>query len=251
MTQPQYTSDFDWYRSRTLAAAAGFFLRHIKPGISLLDCGCGPGSITVGFAEAIAPGQVTAIDIDPYMVEQACAAAAQGGTANVHFEVADMHKLPFPDNSFDAVWTSSVMQYIEDPVAVAKEMLRVLKPGGVLGERDRNFEGDIIGNPNLKVRRAFKLYYRWTPHLKYGGYSRTTLIDAGFEKVASSASYETQTAQWTYQRWSPYLEERIAEMGWPEQPSAQALIPALAKWSEDPRSYLCMARGEVVAWKPS
>jgi ubiquinone/menaquinone biosynthesis C-methylase UbiE len=246
----QYTNDVDWFANRSIASSAGFFLPHIRQGVSLLDCGCGPGSITIGFAEAIAPGQVTAIDIDPDMIEQAQAAAKERGVGNVRFQVADMHKLPFPDNSFDAVWTASVMQYIEDPVAVAKEMLRVLKPSGVLGERDRNFEGDIIGNPNPKVRRAFKLYYRLSPHLKYGGYSRTTLIKAGFEKVTSSASYETQTAQWTYQRWAPALEERIAWMGLSDHPSAQALIPALAKWSEDPRSYLCMARCEAVGWKP-
>ena len=50
---------------RTAAKEAGFLLSHLSAGMHLLDCGCGPGSITVGLAEAVAPGQVVGIDIEP------------------------------------------------------------------------------------------------------------------------------------------------------------------------------------------
>ena len=52
---------------RTAAGAASFLLPHLRSGIRLLDCGCGPGSITIGLAEAVAPGEVVGIDLEPTM----------------------------------------------------------------------------------------------------------------------------------------------------------------------------------------
>ena len=46
--------------SRTAESHAGFFLPHVKRGMSVLDCGCGPGTITIGFADIVAPGNVVA-----------------------------------------------------------------------------------------------------------------------------------------------------------------------------------------------
>ena len=70
MTTDTYTGDLDWFRIRSLATAAAFFVPYLKRGMSLLDCGCGPGTITLGFAEALAPGIVTGIDIQSEMIEQ-------------------------------------------------------------------------------------------------------------------------------------------------------------------------------------
>ena len=52
-------------QKRTAAKEAGFLLPHLSPSMRLLDCGCGPGSITAGLAEAVAPGQVVGVDIEP------------------------------------------------------------------------------------------------------------------------------------------------------------------------------------------
>jgi ubiquinone/menaquinone biosynthesis C-methylase UbiE len=68
-----------------------------------LDLGCGPGSITLGLAEAVAPGEMVGVDVQPSQVAQAQALSAARGVMNVRFEVADVYRLPFPDGSFDAV----------------------------------------------------------------------------------------------------------------------------------------------------
>ena len=52
-------------QKRIAAKEAGFLLPHLSPGMRLLDCGCGPGSITVGLAEVVTPGQVVGVDIEP------------------------------------------------------------------------------------------------------------------------------------------------------------------------------------------
>jgi ubiquinone/menaquinone biosynthesis C-methylase UbiE len=49
---------------RTAETDAGFFLPHLRPGFRVLDTGCGPGTITVGLARRVAPGQVIGIDIE-------------------------------------------------------------------------------------------------------------------------------------------------------------------------------------------
>src|SRR5207302_57957 len=86
--------------ARTAAREAAFFLPHLRSGMRLLDIGCGPGSITLGLAEVVAPGEVVGIDLRPEAVEQSRAAAAQRGIANVRFEVGSAYDLPFPDGSF-------------------------------------------------------------------------------------------------------------------------------------------------------
>src|SRR5687768_3303065 len=89
--------------TRTAARDAAFFTRHLRAGMSVLDVGCGPGTITQGLAALVSPGRVVGIDIQAAPVERARAIAASHAQANLHFEVANLYDLPFADRSFDAV----------------------------------------------------------------------------------------------------------------------------------------------------
>src|SRR5215207_5414518 len=83
--------------TRTVAREAAFLLPHLRPGMRLLDVGCGPGSITVGLAAVLAPGEVVGLDLRPEPLAQARAEASRRGIANVRFEVGSAYALPFPD----------------------------------------------------------------------------------------------------------------------------------------------------------
>ena len=77
-------SEDTWYHQRhaqrTAEYHAGFFLPHLLPDMDLVDCGCGTGSITVGLAEAVSPGEVTGIEISSRDVDLARERANEGGT---------------------------------------------------------------------------------------------------------------------------------------------------------------------------
>lgn len=96
----------------------------------------GPGAIALGFAEILSPGEVVGLDTSAYHVEAARHAAQERGIRNARFDVGDIYHLPFPNGTFDAAFSSAVLQYLHDPIAALQEMRRVLKPGGIVGVRN-------------------------------------------------------------------------------------------------------------------
>ena len=84
------------FSRRTAASHAGYLLPYLKAGMKVLDIGCGPGSISVGLADAVVPGELYGIDMEQSQVEFAVAAARKGEHDNARFQVGDALDLPFP-----------------------------------------------------------------------------------------------------------------------------------------------------------
>jgi 2-polyprenyl-3-methyl-5-hydroxy-6-metoxy-1,4-benzoquinol methylase len=101
----------------------------IKPGMSILDVATGSGVAAIAAARRGAT--VTAIDFAPDLLEHARQIAADAGVS-VNFLHGDAEDLDFPDSSFDAVISTFGCMFAPRPDAVAYEMCRVLKPGGLL-----------------------------------------------------------------------------------------------------------------------
>ncbi|MFQ6027700.1 MAG: class I SAM-dependent methyltransferase [Dehalococcoidia bacterium] len=91
--------------------------------MSLLDCGCGPGSITTGLAQALAPSEVADEDIEASQIDQAKTHAANQGNSNRRFEAASVSKLPFPDCSIDAAFGQATLHHLGDPLRALEKML--------------------------------------------------------------------------------------------------------------------------------
>lgn len=112
---PALVGYFDWHEQ------PGYYrdvTRHFPPGTRLLDVGCGTGWLAEHF------GAYTGIDGSPDAV-----AAATGRGRNVQLGDVDA-PLPFPDASFDGVVAKDLLEHVGDPVAVVREVRRVLVPGG-------------------------------------------------------------------------------------------------------------------------
>ena len=177
--------------TRTVQTSAGFFLKHLQPGMRVLDCGCGPGTITLGLAEVVAAGEVVGIDIDVDGLDAARSRAAAQGITNVRFESGNIYDLRYPDGSFDAVFAHALLVHLSDPAAALRQMTRMLRPGGVIGIRDadRGFDLRLPETPRLK--EMFDLWVRVLVHNGaspfYARHQRELLIEVGLQNVTANA----------------------------------------------------------------
>jgi ubiquinone/menaquinone biosynthesis C-methylase UbiE len=139
----------------------GDLLDQMKDVRRCLDAGCGPGQFTILVAERLPSLEMWGIDLAPTMVELARGHAAESPAgARLHFEVADVAKLPFPDGHFDAVLSSGSIKHWPDPVAGLRELHRVLVPGGraFIGEMNRLAPPEAVARNRKRLRHWF---FRW------------------------------------------------------------------------------------------
>jgi ubiquinone/menaquinone biosynthesis C-methylase UbiE len=246
---------------RTAAVDAAFLLPHLRPGLRLLDFGCGPGSITVGLAAAVAPGEVVGVDIGPTQIEAARALAAEHGAANARFEVGSVYALPFPDASFDAAFACTVLEHLADPLAALREVRRVLRPGGVIGLRDGDWGGRVIAPPSPLVEEGLALYARlWVlngGNPNRGREHRALLRAAGFGRIAASAATqacgtpeETRSlaALFHAQLARPEYVRRVVALGWADRERLAQLAAAQQAWGEHPDAFSASLLCQAVAW---
>src|ERR1700689_4484072 len=142
-THGHHESVLRGHRVRTAENSAGYLLPHLRPGLSVLDVGCGPGTITVAPAARVAPGRVTAIEITTDALDLARTEAQTRAQANSDFVTSDVHAIDLPDDTFDIVHAHQVLQHVANPVQALREMRRVCRPGGVVAARDADYSGFI------------------------------------------------------------------------------------------------------------
>jgi ubiquinone/menaquinone biosynthesis C-methylase UbiE len=116
---------------RTLDEDIPELKQYLKPGAKVLDVGCGFGTITLGVADIVDPGEVVGIDPGKDRVDVALEWSGQvTHPGNITFQVGDSHHLDFPDDTFDVVYSHTVLHFFLDPVMGLKEQKRVSKKGG-------------------------------------------------------------------------------------------------------------------------
>jgi ubiquinone/menaquinone biosynthesis C-methylase UbiE len=115
------------YKTRLIRQAA------IQPGQHVLDLGCGTGTLAIMAKQSQPSAEVTGLDADPEMLKAARYKSAER-QAHVKFDVGFTNKLPYPDASFDRLISSIMIHHLKTPdkITTAKEVFRVLKPGGEL-----------------------------------------------------------------------------------------------------------------------
>ena len=121
-----------------------------------LDAGCGIGLQALLLAEAVGPaGHVTGLDISPeFLLHGEKIVKKSGLSERISFEEGDVSKLPFHDDTFDWVWSSSCVGYSPslEPLPIVKELARVVKPGGSVAILVWSSENLLPGYPLLEAR---------------------------------------------------------------------------------------------------
>ena len=244
---------------RAAAREAAFLLPHLRPGARLLDGGGGPGSITLGLAAAVAPGEVVGLDLRPEPLAQARAAAAQRGVPNVRFEVGSAYALPFPDASFDAAFAHQVLIHLREPVRALTEVRRVLRPGGGGGVRDVDFGATLHFPLTPRVEQARPLRCRILEHnggnpwlgrthrrlLRAAGFARS---EAGATAQSAGPPDETRRAAALMQAvWQGAGATALAE-GWAAPGALDALPAALDAWAAQPDAFWTAVSCHAGGW---
>ncbi|HWW82310.1 MAG TPA: methyltransferase domain-containing protein [Vicinamibacterales bacterium] len=126
-------------------------LARLQPGESVLDVGCGTGSLAIAAERRVGPtGTVQGVDASPEMIDRAHRKAMNAGVT-VTFRQAVAEALPFPDSTFDAVLSTVMLHHLPRKARqqCVGEIRRVLKPGGrvlVVDFASSEKQGSLIGH---------------------------------------------------------------------------------------------------------
>ena len=163
------------------------------PGDRVLELACGPAGLGLAAAGRVAPGgEVVLSDVAPEMTAIAAARARGAGLANVTARVLDLEDIDAPDGSFDVVLCREGLMFAVDPARAARELRRVLRPGGraviaVWGPREHNpWLGLVFDAVSAQLGRPVPPPGVPGPFsLGDAGCLESLLRDAGLEEVSS------------------------------------------------------------------
>ena len=181
-------------KRRSAQTCAVHLLPHLRPGLKLLDFGCGPGTISVGLAEAVHPGALHGIDMEPSQIGMAADAATAGGHDNMELHTGDVSELPFEDNAFDVAHGHAVLMHVPDTSAALAEISRVLRPGGLIACRELICASSFLEPSHDGLNGAWDLYGQLLAsnggHPQMGKQLKNVLQAAGFGGIQAGAEFE-------------------------------------------------------------
>src|ERR1700756_65615 len=239
--------------------SAAYLLPCLIPGASLLDIGCGPGTITADLAARVAPGPVMAVDQFADVLDVAHAEVERRELSNVSFATADVHKLDFPDDAFDVVHAHQVLQHVADPVGAPREMRRVCRPGGIVAARDADYAG-VIWFPRLPALDLWGDLSHRAARANGGepDAGRRVLswaLEAGFDDVTPTGSlwcYATAaTREWWGGMWADRIlhsdvARELLQLGLASPAQLDEISVAWRDWAAAPDGWMAIPHGEIL-----
>jgi SAM-dependent methyltransferase len=152
----------------------------------VLDVGCGAGSVAKAVKRERPDLEVFGCDLS-----QSALAAARSSPDGVDFRVATAERLPFPDAEFDFVWIFDVLEHVEDPEVVLREVARVLRPSGGF-----HIVLPLEGQPRT-LYRLVGCGTRWTAKVRHGGHIQIFSADR-FTTLAAAGGLHVVRSRWSY-----------------------------------------------------
>jgi SAM-dependent methyltransferase len=243
------------HRWRTAANSAGYLLPHLHPGDTLLDVGCGPGTITADLVAAVAPGRVVAIDRSADVLEEARTAAP-----GADVRLGDVYALDHADGEFDVTHAHQVLQHLTDPVAALAEMRRVTRAGGLVAARDADY-GAFTWWPQLPgLDEWLDLYHQVARSngaepdagrrlLAWANAAGFTDLTAGASVwcFASPADREWWSQSWAARATASDFAVQARDRGLATDADLGRIADAWREWGAHPDGWLVLVHGEVLA----
>lgn len=258
-THGHHASVVAQHRKRTAAEAAGFLLPHLRPGMRVLDVGCGPGSITVGLTAAVAPGEVLGIDLaEEDVLDGGRALAAARGLTTVRFARADLFTLA-DAHGFDVVYAHQVLQHLECPIEALRAMRALLRPGGIVAVRDSDYGTCTWSPPDASLERWLALYHavarRNGAEADAGRYLYGWLRAAGLTDIRLTGTTWTFPGYDSAESWASSWAERTTHSNLARQAVAYGIATAdelaaiaagLRDWGGRPDAFFSIGHVEAL-----
>ena len=230
--------------TRSLDSHGRFFVPYLSRNDTVLDLGCGPGTISVDMARMVAPGHVTGIDLGESQIAQARQHAGEVGVSNVDFYMESCYELPFEQGSFDRIFCHALMEHLADPVGALREAFRVLKPEGMIGLCSPDADGWLLSPPSSELDAAVRAYADLQRanggNLRIGKNFGVLLQAAGFTAICLSARYECYSSLSFI---GEYLALQLEQRGFSRHATT------LREWAKDPNGMFAQAWVSAVAQK--
>ena len=263
-TETRYTHGYQnpalaGLNQRTADSHAFWLLPHLNSGDRVLDAGPGPGTITLGIAEAAAPGLVTGVEIGEPYVQLAREGAEAAAIANVEFVQGNALQLGYEDDTFDAVFSFAVLEHIPEPIEALNEWYRVLKPGGTIavGSSAVSRHAQSRNSPLSAGKMDFYLKV-WEMN---GGHPEMALDqpqlvrDAGFADIEVGGFYDyanpvEQGKTWPERLRDPELVKQAVNAGFATAEEIESVAQEVEAWGQDPDSWYLLAWFWALGKKP-
>lgn len=255
---------------RTAEDSAPHLIPHLRPGMSVLDVGCGPGTITSGLASLVdsgnGAGRATGIDRSADVIAEARRLAAANGVRNVAFEAGNVYGLPFEDASFDVAHAHQVLHHLADPVAALREMRRVVRPGGIVSVREADYAAmtwhpaapelaqwlrvyDAISRSNGAEPNAGRHLLEW---VLAAGFDAGDLSPSASAWVYATAQRRHQFGEgWAERVRESYYADQARDLGLATRADLEAIAQGWRRWAADRRSMFLLPSMEIIAVVPA
>jgi len=244
------------HRWRTAENSAAYLLPHLRAGMSVLDVGSGPGTITADLAALVAPGRVRGTDASPDVVAQA---TADHTAPNLAFEVGDAYAMPFEDGAFDVVHAHQVLQHVDRPVDMLRELGRVAGPDGLVAARDVDYEG-VIWYPLIPALDEWLQLYLRT-HRSVAGEPAAGRRLKAWAQQSGLVDIRATASLWLYEDaadrawWGGMWADRVLRSAFAESARAigadDALLQLISdgwrEWAAAEDGWLMLPHGEILA----
>ena len=246
---------------RTAQNSAAFLLPHIRPTDSILDIGCGPGTITTDLAKIVPDGNVIGVDAVGSVLDQARRLAISQDIQNVTFEEVDANKLSYADASFDIVFAHQLLQHVKEPVAILKEMRRVVKPGGIVAARDGDYSS-FAWYPETEGLTKWLALYDKVARANGGEPNAGRCIHAWARKAGfKMQDIQCTVTSWCYSKkdetdwWSQTWSDRVLHSGFAEtalvhgfatKDELEELSQSWRQWNELEDCWFAVPSGEIL-----